>query len=119
MSNSSFELRSIVKRYPGVSALDDVSVSIARGEVLGLVGENGARKSIMMKILGGVVSPSAGTVVIGGIEHAALTVPQATKAATAFVHQRLNLFEKLGVAANLFIGREPGRGLPHLVGAPA
>ena len=110
MSETILELRSIAKTYPGATALDGVSLSLARGEVLGLIGENGAGKSTMMKILGGIVAPSSGTIVIDGTEHKALTVTEAIKAGIAFVHQELNLFENLDVAANVFIGREPGRG---------
>ncbi len=110
MPETFLELRSIAKTYPGVTALDGVSLSLAQGEVLGLIGENGAGKSTMMKVLGGVVAPSAGTILIDGKEHASLTVTEATKAGIAFVHQELNLFENLDVAANVFIGREPGRG---------
>ncbi len=100
------ELAGITKTYPGVTALDDVSLSVARGEVLGLIGENGAGKSTLMKILGGVVSPSAGRIRIDGQDHETLTVHAAMRAGIAFVHQELNLFENLDVAANVFIGRE-------------
>jgi ribose transport system ATP-binding protein len=110
MSETFLELRSIAKTYPGVIALDGVSLSLAHGEVLGLIGENGAGKSTMMKVLGGVIAPSSGTVLIDGVEHARLTVTQATTAGIAFVHQELNLFENLDVAQNVFIGREPGFG---------
>src|SRR6188472_3093200 len=110
MSNTFLELRAIAKTYPGVVALDGVSLSLAHGEVLGLIGENGAGKSTLMKILGGVTAPSAGSIAIDGVEHAALTVTEAGKAGIAFVHQELNLFENLDVAANVLIGREPGRG---------
>ena len=110
MSDSFLELRSIAKTYPGVIALDGVSLSLGRGEVLGLIGENGAGKSTMMKILGGVVAPTSGSIIIDGVEHAQLTVSQATAAGIAFVHQELNLFENLDVAANVLIGREPGWG---------
>src|SRR6478736_5232496 len=109
MFNTFLELRSIAKTYPGVIALDGVSLSLARGEVLGLIGENGAGKSTMMKVLGGVIAPTSGSIVIDGVEHARLTVPQATAAGIAFVHQELNLFENLDAAANVFIGREPLR----------
>ena len=78
--------------------------------MLGLIGENGAGKSTMMKVLGGVIAPTSGTIVIDGVEHARLTVTQATTAGIAFVHQELNLFENLDVAQNVFIGREPGFG---------
>ena len=99
MSETFLELRSIAKTYPGVIALDEVSLSLAHGEVLGLIGENGAGKSTMMKVLGGVIAPTSGTIVIDGVEHARLTVTQATTAGIAFVHQELNLFENLDVAA--------------------
>jgi ribose transport system ATP-binding protein len=103
-------LRAISKTYPGVRALDQVDLAIGHGEVLGLIGENGAGKSTLMKIMGGVVTPSAGSILIDGVEHAGLTVKEATRAGIAFVHQELNLFENLDVAANIFIGREPRRG---------
>ncbi len=106
------ELRSVTKTYPGVTALDDVSISLAKGEVLGLIGENGAGKSTLMKVLGGIVAPTAGTIVLDGVAHDHLTVPAATAAGIAFVHQELNLFDNLSVAANVYIGREPRFGGP-------
>ncbi len=112
MAEPIIELRSVTKTYPGVTALDDVSVSLRKGEILGLIGENGAGKSTLMKILGGVVAPSAGTIVIDGVSHDRLTVPAATAAGIAFVHQELNLFDNLSVAANVYIGREPRFGGP-------
>jgi ribose transport system ATP-binding protein len=110
MSDYLLELRDITKTYPGVTALDGVSLSVRRGEVIGLIGENGAGKSSLMKILGGVTAPTSGTIFIDGEARKALTVKNATKAGIAFVHQELNLFENLDVAANVFIGREPRRG---------
>jgi ribose transport system ATP-binding protein len=106
-SSSLLELVSVGKTYPGVKALDRVSISVARGEVLALIGENGAGKSTLMKILGGVVEPSEGVIRIDGVERASLTVADAMAAGIAFVHQELNLFDNLDVAANVMIGREP------------
>jgi ribose transport system ATP-binding protein len=103
------QLRSISKSYPGVQALKGVSFHIDAGEVVALIGENGAGKSTLMKVLGGVVKPSGGAIVIAGKSHDALTVPQSLGAGIAFVHQELNLFDNLDVAANVFIGREPRR----------
>jgi len=100
------ELIDIRKTYPGVMALDGVSLSAGRGEVIGLVGENGAGKSTLMKVLGGVVAPDSGTIRTDGADRAALTVRDALAAGIAFVHQELNLFDNLDVAANVFIGRE-------------
>src|SRR3954454_13322473 len=112
MAGILFELAGISKSYPGVMALDAVSLAVRKGEVIGLVGENGAGKSTLMKVLGGVIAPDSGTIRTDGAGRAALTVPDAMAAGIAFVHQELNLFENLDVAANVFIGRE------KLVGGP-
>jgi ribose transport system ATP-binding protein len=109
MAGHRLELVGISKTYPGVVALSDVSLHLDDGEVLGLIGENGAGKSTLMKILGGVVAPTRGEIRIDGVAHPAMTVTEATKAGIAFVHQELNLFENLDVAANVFIGREKRR----------
>ncbi len=100
------ELNGISKTYPGVTALNEVSLTVARGEIVGLVGENGAGKSTLMKVLGGVIAPSAGTIRIDGRDSSELTVNDAIKSGIAFVHQELNLFDNLDVAANVLIGRE-------------
>ncbi|MDR3470850.1 MAG: sugar ABC transporter ATP-binding protein [Devosia sp.] len=105
-------LAGIRKVYPGVVALSDFSMEVRPGEVIGLVGENGAGKSTLMKILGGVIEPTQGTITIDGIARSALTVAASLAAGIAFVHQELNLFDNLDVAANVFIGREPRRGGP-------
>jgi ribose transport system ATP-binding protein len=100
----------IGKTYPGVTALDGVSLTLDAGEIVGLIGENGAGKSTLMKVLGGVVAPSQGQIVLDGVAYAALTVRQSQASGIAFVHQELNLFENLDVAANIFAGRELRRG---------
>ena len=102
-------LSGISKSYPGVQALSDFSAEIRPGEVIGLVGENGAGKSTLMKILGGVIEPDHGTIEIDGVTHDRLTVAGSMGAGIAFVHQELNLFDNLDVAANVYIGREPRR----------
>jgi ribose transport system ATP-binding protein len=112
MTGALLDLVAISKTYPGVVALDNVSISVGRGEVLGLVGENGAGKTTLMQILGGITEPTAGVIRIGGNDCQSLDVRQATAAGIAFVHQELNLFDNLDVAANIFIGREPLWGGP-------
>ncbi len=107
MTTPLLELASVSKTYPGVKALDRVKLSVARGEVVALIGENGAGKSTLMKILGGVIEPSDGAIRIDGVEHRALDVAGSLAAGIAFVHQELNLFDNLDVAANVMIGREP------------
>jgi ribose transport system ATP-binding protein len=112
MAETLLELTGISKTYPGVRALDDINLRVYRGEVLGLIGENGAGKSTLMRVLGGAIAPSAGAIRIGGNDHASMTVNEAMQAGIAFVHQELNLFENLDVAANVFIGREKLAGGP-------
>ena len=102
-------LTGVSKSYPGVLALSDFTAEIRPGEVIGLVGENGAGKSTLMKILGGVIQPDAGTIEIDGVAHSGLTVGGSIRAGISFVHQELNLFDNLDVAANVYIGREPRR----------
>jgi ribose transport system ATP-binding protein len=109
MADPFLHLTGITKTYPGLVALEQVSLSVAPGEVIGLVGENGAGKSTLMKVLGGLVEPTAGSIRVDGVERPALSVIDAIGAGIAFVHQELNLFDNLDAAANVFIGREPLR----------
>ncbi|MBZ9676710.1 sugar ABC transporter ATP-binding protein [Mesorhizobium sp. ES1-1] len=105
-------LENVRKTYPGVVALDGFSMEVRPGEVIGLVGENGAGKSTLMKILGGVTTPDTGTIIVDGTARQGLTVEGSLGSGIAFVHQELNLFENLDVAANIFFGREPLRAGP-------
>ncbi|MDQ3466702.1 MAG: sugar ABC transporter ATP-binding protein, partial [Chloroflexota bacterium] len=101
----------ITKSFPGVRALQDVSLEVRRGEIHALVGENGAGKSTLMKILYGVYQPDAGTILLDG---EATTIPSphaAQQLGISMVHQELNLIPALDVARNVFLGREPTRGL--------
>ena len=107
MESPFLKLTGIGKSYPGVLALNDYSMEVRPAEVIGLVGENGAGKSTLMKILGGVTAPDHGTIEIDGVARTSLTVFDSMNAGIAFVHQELNLFDNLNVAANIFIGREP------------
>jgi ribose transport system ATP-binding protein len=110
MTTPFLAMSGISKEYPGVRALTDFQLSVAAGEVIGIVGENGAGKSTLMKILGGIIAPTAGTIVLDGAEHARLTVTGSMRGGIAFVHQELNLFDNLTAAGNIFIGREPVKG---------
>lgn len=101
------QLRGITKRFPGVTALEDVSLEVGRGEVVALCGENGAGKSTLMKILGGVYQPDAGRIFIQGEPVRINHVTDAMKLGIAFIHQELNVLDNLDVAANVFLGREP------------
>jgi len=103
-------LTAISKTYGSVQALKGVSFHVNAGEVVGLIGENGAGKSTLMKVMGGVIEPTSGAIEIEGRQYSALNVSQSLSARIAFVHQELNLFENMDVAANVFIGREPRYG---------
>jgi ABC-type sugar transport system ATPase subunit len=107
-------MEGITKAYPGVQALADVRLDLARGAVLALLGENGAGKSTLMKILGGAVRPDAGRIVIDGVERALRTPPDAIRAGVAVIHQEFTLVPALGAADNIFLGREIARGAPGL-----
>ena len=105
------EMRGICKRFPGVVALDGVTIEIAQSEVLALVGENGAGKSTLMKILGGVYQPDGGEIRIDGKPVSIHNVTDAMRLGIAFIHQELNVLPNLDVAANVFLGREPRNAL--------
>src|ERR1700733_13274553 len=109
--SSLLSLRGIGKRFPGVVALDNVSLQIGAGEVVALCGENGAGKSTLMKILGGIYQPDEGEVVWDGKPVKIHSVTDSIKLGIAFIHQELNVLENLDVAANVFLGREPKNGM--------
>src|SRR5579863_8105 len=102
-----FAARNIRKAFPGVVALDDVSIDIRAGKVHALMGENGAGKSTMMKIIAGVQAPDAGSLHFKG-ERIVLKSPRdALGKGIAMIHQELNLVPDMTVAENIWIGREP------------
>jgi ribose transport system ATP-binding protein len=107
-------MRGISKRFPGVVALDDVTLTVHRAEVVGLIGENGAGKSTLMKILGGVYPPDAGQIFIEGQPVQIQSVTDAIRLGIGLIHQELNVLDNIDVAGNVFLGREPRRG-PGLI----
>jgi ribose transport system ATP-binding protein len=94
----------VSKRYPGVVALDDVSLEFRRGEVHAIVGENGAGKSTLIKILAGAEQPTNGTITVGGSEHAALTPSLARAHGVAVIYQEFTLVTTLSASDNVFLG---------------
>ncbi|MFC0243974.1 L-arabinose ABC transporter ATP-binding protein AraG [Falsochrobactrum ovis] len=99
----------ISKSYPGVQALSDVSFTIAKGSVHGLMGENGAGKSTMIRILSGDQAANSGTISIDGVEQKYTSVRDAFEAGVVVVHQELQLVPELSVAENLWLGRFPNQ----------
>lgn len=101
------EVENVSKRFPGVTALDNVSFNLRKSEVHALVGENGAGKTTLMKILSGVYQADSGTIRYKGQAVVFRDVLEAQQAGIGIIHQELNLIPHLTVAANIFIGREP------------
>ena len=104
------ELRDVTKIYPGVRAMDRISLSFRRGEVHAVVGENGAGKTTMIKTLTGAIQPSSGLIVIDGVEHSGFTPGEAMRLGIGVIYQEFNLIPFLSVAENIFYGREIMRG---------
>ncbi|WOP18653.1 ATP-binding cassette domain-containing protein [Raineyella sp. LH-20] len=104
------EARGITKSYGAVDVLRGVDLTLDPGEVLGLVGDNGAGKSTMMKILAGSVQHDAGTIRIKGRPVRFSNPSDAQAEKIGIVYQDLALCDSLNVAANLFLGREPHTG---------
>ncbi len=97
------ELHNITKRYPGVVALDDVSISFHEGEVHALVGENGAGKSTFIKTISGAVQPNNGKIVFDGVTYDHLTPQKSLELGISVVYQEMIQFEAMSVADNLFM----------------
>lgn len=104
------EMRSCRKTFPGVIALDDVSIFLKRGEVHALVGENGAGKSTIMKILAGIYQPDSGEILYDGKPFIAKRPADALTKGISMVHQELDLVPDMTVEMNVFAGRELQKG---------
>ncbi len=98
------ELSGICKSYPAVVANDNVSLTVARGEIHAVLGENGAGKSTLMKIIFGAVKPDAGTVRWNGADVHVANPQDARKLGIAMVFQHFSLFDTLTVAENIALG---------------
>ena len=97
----------ITKTFPGVKALDEVSLDLYAGQVTALVGENGAGKSTTVKILTGIYRPDGGTIRIDGEPVSLATPNDASNAGITAIHQETVLFDELSVAENIYIGHAP------------
>jgi ribose transport system ATP-binding protein len=104
------EVRGLVKDYPGVRALDGVDFTVTAGQVHCLVGQNGAGKSTLIKCIAGLITPTAGEVVVEGTPLPPGDPAAALARGVATIYQELDLVDDLTVADNLFLGHELHRG---------
>ena len=107
MDNSILQVKNVSKVFPGVKALDNVSIDIKKGEIHALVGENGAGKSTLMKILNGNYKKDGGEIIFDGKEVELDNPISSKKLGISIIFQELNLIPTLSVAENIFLGRLP------------
>src|SRR3954449_12912623 len=101
------EVRGVAKSFGAVAAVAGVSFPLHAGEVHALVGENGAGKSTIVKMLAGVHRPDSGTLAIDGACAQSASPADALAAGIAVIYQEPTLFPDLTVAENIFVGRQP------------
>jgi len=111
-------VRNVVKTFPGVRAVDDVSFEVERGEIHALIGENGAGKSTLMHLVAGVYQPDSGTIELDGHSLAGMNEQAAADAGIAMVYQERSLVGSLSVAENIYAGRQPSNALGIIRQAP-
>ena len=104
-------LKNITKTYPGVVALSNVSVSFEQGEVHAVMGENGAGKSTMIKIISGAINPDpGGEIIFDDKTYTQMTPALSAENGVAVIYQDINLVTPMTVAENMFMGRKMGKG---------
>ncbi len=106
MANTILQVNNLTKSYSGIKALDDVQLTLQKGEVHALMGENGAGKSTFMKILIGLLSPDTGEILFEGEPIKNKTVSEISKMGISMIHQEILIIPELTVAQNIFLGRE-------------
>jgi ribose transport system ATP-binding protein len=102
-------LRDITKTYPGVVALNKVSIGFERGEIHALLGENGAGKSTLIKVVSGAIEPDGGVIVANGNEYRKMSPILAKEYGIEVIYQEFNLIDALSAAENIFLGEKLGR----------
>jgi ribose transport system ATP-binding protein len=101
-------VKNLAKTYPGVVALNDVTMSFEKGEVHALLGENGAGKSTLIKAISGAIEPDSGSIIFGEKEHTKMSPGLARENGVAVIYQEFSLVESLSVAQNVFLGENRG-----------
>ncbi|MDU3717313.1 MAG: sugar ABC transporter ATP-binding protein [Klebsiella michiganensis] len=103
---SLLEVKNVSKSFPGVKALDNVNITLGRGEVHALLGENGAGKSTLMKILCGIYQPDAGNIFIDGKQQHFHNYRDAIACGVGIIFQEFSLIPYLNAYENIFLNRE-------------
>ncbi|HEV7276293.1 MAG TPA: ATP-binding cassette domain-containing protein [Devosiaceae bacterium] len=115
MDEELIRMRNVSKFYGSVQALKDVSLTVRRGEVVGLLGDNGAGKSTLIKVLSGAVPSTGGDIFIRGEKVEMKSTTDAIDHGIETIYQDSALVPQLSIARNLFLGREPIKG-PRFLG---
>lgn len=100
-------MKGVTKRFPGVTALDNVDFDLYPSEIRGLIGENGAGKSTLIKVLAGIVIPESGEIYFDSQLSRIRSVEDSLALGISVIHQELNLAGNLDIASNILLGREP------------
>ncbi|MBK5240632.1 sugar ABC transporter ATP-binding protein [Clostridium sp.] len=106
-NNYILELRDVVKKFSGVTALNNVHLEIKKGEIHALCGENGAGKSTLMKIISGAQNATSGQIIFEGNKVEYNSIKDAQNLGISMIYQELNLVPQLTVAENIFLGKLP------------
>jgi inositol transport system ATP-binding protein len=101
------EMKDIVKTFPGVRALDGVSLKVRKGEVHVIAGENGAGKSTLMKIISGEYAADEGEMIYKGKQLGKRTIQETIQLGILMIHQELSPVLQMTIAENIFLGQEP------------
>ncbi len=106
-------VKNITKTYPGVVALNNVSMDFEKGEIHALLGENGAGKSTLIKVISGAIEPDSGSIIFGSQEYSKMNPRLAGEQGVAVIYQEFSLVEPLSVAKNVFLGENQGPLVNH------
>ncbi|HHW49797.1 MAG TPA: sugar ABC transporter ATP-binding protein, partial [Clostridiaceae bacterium] len=107
MGDSILSFRNITKKFPGVTALSDVSFDIRAGEVHCLCGENGAGKSTLINLCGGVFQPTSGKIFVNGKEERIISPRRSEELGISIVYQEVPLCPNMSIYENIFLGARP------------
>ncbi|MGI6333351.1 MAG: sugar ABC transporter ATP-binding protein [Saccharofermentanales bacterium] len=102
-------MKNITKTYPGVVAIDNISLDFRRGEIHALIGENGAGKSTLIKCLCGAETPDSGVMELNGVPYTRISPRDSRQHGVEVIYQEINLIDDLSVAENVCLGDEIGK----------